>query len=141
MRRVRLAKELDGWLVQIQESPRRRLVQLVLQSGTQFFGQQGLQRLQNNENLAMGKVEDDRWCGFVLEVLFKRENTFEDPDGCGGRTIEGVMYRATRWREVWKRCGRNTHLKMELICKKRLIITTITTRRRRMVPGTRIIEI
>jgi len=29
----------------------------------------------------MGKVEDDRWRGFVLEVLFNEEVAFKDTDG------------------------------------------------------------
>jgi hypothetical protein len=49
--------------------------------------------LQNHEDLAMGKVEDDRRRGFVLEVLFKGEVAFKDTDGCGYRTDERVIYR------------------------------------------------
>jgi hypothetical protein len=41
----------------------------------------------------MGKVEDDRRRGFVLEVLFKGEVAFKDTDGCGYRTDERVIYR------------------------------------------------
>jgi hypothetical protein len=56
----------------------------------------------------MGKVEDDRWRGFVLEVLFKGEVAFKDTDGCGYRTDERVIYRPASSAGLGKRDGRNT---------------------------------
>jgi hypothetical protein len=56
----------------------------------------------------MGKVEDDRRRGFVLEVLFKGEVAFKDTDGCGYRTDERVIYRPASSAGLGKRVGRNT---------------------------------
>ena len=51
----------------------------------------------------MGKVEDDRRRGFVLEVLFKGEVAFKDTDGCGYRTDERVIYRPASSRRGWEK--------------------------------------
>ena len=64
--------------------------------------------MQNHEDLAMGKVKDDRRRGFVLEVLFKGEVAFKDTDGCGYRTDERVIYRPASSAGLGKRAGRNT---------------------------------